>query len=317
MPPGVERLMRFQPLAALATGLACILLLRRGLDYIPVAALCVLFAFIYITLRPFLFRENAATMTVKLSDLAIIYLINDMLLFVTPFYFESMTFTSRNAVFAILLAGLVVTVNWYTLYERRVLRSPLTGSLFYALAFFCVLNFIFPVIFGMRNIWSLALSGILAGGMVIVFMYPAAGAGNGGNRLRLFAGVAAALIALWSGRSLIPPSPLRMTYATACAEISGYRPVLPFDSIKAQEMLEVYFYSSIFAPRGLSERVDHVWFHGGRRLFTVRLSEIRGGRKEGFGTWSRHAVVEGPGKYTVEVWTAGGQLLGKKSFTVE
>lgn len=317
MPPGLARLIKLQPLFALVMSLLCIFLLKRGFEYVPLAIVFALFAFFYITFRLYLSKSMKGVLT-KLWDAALIFVLNNMLLFVLPFYFESMTFPSRNMLFAPVIVGLTVIVNWYYVYQRWIAKHPLRSSLFYALTFFCVLNFLLPILFGMRNIWSLLISGGIAAVAVILFVYPNIDLmRNRNNTLVFLLGICIFFAMLWTGRSFIPPSPLKLTGATACREIADFKPNDSFRSAKADAMQEVYFYTSIFAPRGLTEGIDHVWYHNGKKLFTVPLSEIRGGRKEGFGTWSRHVILEGPGRYSVEVWTAGGQLLGGGEFVLE
>ena len=315
-PPGIQRLMKFQPFFSLVIAFLVIVLFKKGFEYVPVAIVSVIFAFSYITFRLYLLKEKNSAIT-ALWDTALIFTLNNMLLFVLPFYFESMTFPSRNILFAPLIVGITIIAGWYNLYQRVVARHPLRSSLFYALTFFCVLNFLFPIVFGMRNIWSLLISGGIAAIAVAVFVFPHIDImKNKENTLIFFLGIAIFFALLWFGRSLIPPSPLKLTHATACREIDQFRPVAPFTSAKADSISEVYFYSSIFAPRGLSEKINHVWYCNGTRLLTISLSEIEGGRKEGFGTWSRRIMLEGPCSFTVEVWTAGGQLLGVGQFVL-
>ncbi len=280
----------------------------------PIAIISVIFAFFYITFRLYLSKQKTGLLA-SFWDTALIFILNNMLLFVLPFYFESMTVPSRNILFAPLLVGLAIIAGWFELYQRFVARHPLRGSLFYALTFFCVLNFLLPIVMGMRNIWSLLIAGGIAAIAVIVFVYPHIDMmKNKKNTAVFILGIILSFTLLWFGRSLIPPSPLKLTRATACIEIENYRPKDPFIKASAKETPEVYFYSSIFAPRGLAEKINHVWYHNGRKLLTISLSEIKGGRKEGFGTWSRRLILEGQGRYTVEIWTDGGQLLGTGNF---
>jgi len=316
-PEGLQRLMKLQPVFSLATSLLVIILFKKGFEYVPLAIVSTIFAFFYITFRLYLLKEKKGVIT-SLWDTALIFIINNMLLFVLPFYFESMTFPSRNMLFTPLILGLAVNAGWFSLYQRFIVEHPMRSSLFYALTFFCVLNFLLPVLFGTRNIWSLLISGSIAAAAVLVFVYPHIKLlKNRKNTLVFIAGIFLFFILLWFGRSLIPPSPLKLTRATACRKIELYNPIEPFSRSSINSASEVYFYSSIFAPRGLKEKIDHVWYHNGKCLFTVSLSEIRGGRKQGFGTWSRHTILEGPGKYTVEVWTAGGQLVGEGHFYLD
>jgi len=313
-PVGIQRIMKLQPFFSLAISLVVLFLFKKGYEYVPIAIVSVIFAFFYLTFRLYLLKQKTGILA-SFWDTALIFILNNMLLFVLPFYFESMTFPSRNILFAPIIVGLAVIAGWFELYQRFVARHPLQGSLFYALTFFCVLNLLLPIVLGMRNIWSLLISGGIAAITVLVFVYPHIEMlKNKKNTLIFLLGVVLSFALLWFGRSLIPPSPLKLTRATACISIEDYKPTAPFNRAKAEETPEVCFYSSIFAPRGLTEKIDHVWHHNGRRLLSISLSEIQGGRKEGFGTWSRRMILEGRGRYTVEVWTAGGQLLGTGSF---
>lgn len=315
MPLGLARIMRLQPAVALATSAVCIIFWRRGFEHIPVITLLVILAIGGIALRLYLVRDRADSILGRLSNFAVLFALGNVLLFVLPFYLESITLPSPNMLFGALILGIFIVVNWYDLYDRWVLQRPLAGSIFYAVTIFCVLNFIFPVVFGMRNVWSLLLSGGLSGLFVIVFAFPRMNVAHSlANALKAMGGIVIVLAAVWLGRSAIPPAPLRLTAATACESIESYRPVAPAKIITGSGPQEVYFYSSIFAPLGLSEGIVHVWHHEGRRLLEINVSEIRGGRREGFGTWSRHALREGVGRYTIEVWTMGGQLLGRGGF---
>ena len=313
MPPGLSRLMNLQPITALLTSLACIFLLRKGYEHAPIMIIFVFFAFFYLTFR--LRIQKRGGILPKMWDTALLFMINDMIIFVMPFYFESMTFPSRNMVFAPVLLFLAVLAHWYRLYQRVVLPYPMIGSIFYSLTFFCVLNFIFPVFLGMRNQWSLLLSGIIASISVIIFINPHIPVlRHRKNAVLSLIGIALFLAVLWFGRSAIPPAPLMLVNATACSGVTDLMPVNPFTAAGAGAFQEVYFFSSIYAPRGLREKIYHTWYHDGEGLFSVNLREIYGGRKQGFRTWSRHTILEGPGKYTVEVWTEGGQLVGSRNF---
>lgn len=315
MPPGLARIMRLQPVLAIAMSVVCIVFWRRGFEHIPVVVFLIILAIGCIALRLYLLRNRANRMLDTLANFAVLFALSNVLFFVLPFYLESITFPSLNILFGAVLLGIAVIVNWYDLYDRWVLQRPLAGSIFYALTIFCVLNFIFPVIFGMRNVWSLLLSGGLSGLFVILFAFPHMSVARSlANALKAFGGIALVLAAVWLGRSAIPPAPLRLTAATACGSIESYRPVAPARVITGSGAQEVFFYSSIFAPLGLSEGIVHVWYHEGKKLLEINVSEIRGGKREGFGTWSWHRPREGAGRYTIEVWTRGGQLLGRGGF---
>src|SRR5690606_40139360 len=47
----------------------------------------------------------------------------------------------------------------------------------------------------------------------------------------------------------------------------------------------IYAYTAIHAPRGLNERIFHVWIHNGKVIDRVAL-QISGVREEGYRSWS-------------------------------
>ena len=162
-PPGLVRLMKIQPVFALVSSFFVLFLFEKGFEKAPlIIALC-LFAAFYITSKLYFIKEPQGIFTVLL-DTALIFALSSMLLFVTPFYLESMSIPSRNMLFTPLILALAVVASWYELYLKIIAPHPLRSSLFYALTFFCVLNFLLPVIFGVRNIWSLMIAGKRAHG---------------------------------------------------------------------------------------------------------------------------------------------------------
>jgi hypothetical protein len=72
--------------------------------------------------------------------------------------------------------------------------------------------------------------------------------------------------------------------------------------------------TAVTAPRGLRDRLRHVWSHDGVRRSQVAL-EVRGGRALGFRAWSWQRNPA-PGRWTCTVETETGQLLGRVAVTV-
>jgi hypothetical protein len=61
-----------------------------------------------------------------------------------------------------------------------------------------------------------------------------------------------------------------------------------------------------------------VWRRRGEALDRVRLTPIEGGRREGYRTYSRKTgfPADPVGRWTVDVMTLSGQLIGRLRFRV-
>ena len=97
---------------------------------------------------------------------------------------------------------------------------------------------------------------------------------------------------------------------------------MPGDSLQqiSPEQLRddgLYAYTSINAPRGLNERIYHVWQHNGREVDRIAL-DINGGRKEGYRAWTHklNFPASPEGRWQVRVVTEAGQMIGVLRFDV-
>jgi Protein of unknown function (DUF2914) len=92
---------------------------------------------------------------------------------------------------------------------------------------------------------------------------------------------------------------------------------IPSDTISCAEAgTELWAWTPVFAPAGLSDTIVHRWYRDDRLLAEVPLV-LHGGRKEGFRTWSSsRRAANGPGRVRLDVSTAGGQLVGRMTIPV-
>src|SRR6267142_2363623 len=131
--------------------------------------------------------------------------------------------------------------------------------------------------------------------------------------------VAMALAAV--GRAWIPPAPLFMARSAILWDVLDLDNVeaLP-TTISAEEVKArgLVAYTAIYAPAGLRQSVSHVWRHRGRVIETVALAPVLGGRREGYRTYSRKTSFpeEPEGRWSVDVVTASGQLIGRLRFRI-
>jgi hypothetical protein len=61
-----------------------------------------------------------------------------------------------------------------------------------------------------------------------------------------------------------------------------------------------------------------VWRREGQVINVIRLTPVEGGRREGYRTFSRKLSfpADPTGRWTVDVTTAAGQLIGRMRFRV-
>src|SRR5207237_302356 len=80
----------------------------------------------------------------------------------------------------------------------------------------------------------------------------------------------------------------------------------------------VFAYTAVYAPRSLSQAIVHVWRRDGAVVDTVELSPVQGGRQEGFRTFSHKTnfPADPAGRWSVDVMTSSGQLIGRLRFAV-
>jgi hypothetical protein len=309
---------------SLGMGLATLFVFRRGLPHVGwiVGYLLLLWLLFGVLAehRPRL-EERGRLRVVGAGEYAIQTLYHNLQLFVLPAYYASATLTSLNALFlAGLAAGAVVTAvdPWY----RALVRPrPWLGQALLAFSVFAALNVALPLV-GVRPILALEGSAVLAAlGLAPVFRRGGVVDWPGAlRRAGALACVAAALA--WVGRGLVPPAPLFLARAVAARTVLMLEPVDAIEgSVPAATVAawgELAAFTPVYAPGGLRQDIAHVWRQDGRMLARIALSPVRGGRAEGFRTWSRRRDLRPPlaGRYTVDVVTASGQLIGRLRFTI-
>jgi hypothetical protein len=244
-----------------------------------------------------------------------------VLLFVLPAYYAATTLGSRNVLFLVAVAtgALLTAVDpWY---RRLIAPRPWLGHTLLAFSIFAALNVALPLV-GLRPILALEMSASLAAAALLpTFRRHGAVGWPGAFGWALICAVLAAGLA-WLGRGLVPPAPLFITRAVAARSVHLLEPVDAIHgSIPAATVAqwgELAAYTAVYAPGGLQQEIAHVWARDGVVVARIPLSPVKGGRAEGFRTWSRRTELMPPlaGRYRVDVVTASDQLIGRLRFTV-
>ncbi|MFQ5520240.1 MAG: DUF2914 domain-containing protein, partial [Candidatus Methylomirabilia bacterium] len=136
----------------------------------------------------------------------------------------------------------------------------------------------------------------------------------------VFAALAVAMV--WPLRGWIPPAPLHLARATMARTVSGLEPTEPLDGpisvADLQSWSSLVAYTAVYAPDGVRQPIVHIWRKEGLPVDEIQLSPVRGGRTEGFRTYSRKTSLgdNALGRWAVDVVTESGQLIGRLRFTV-
>jgi hypothetical protein len=309
--------------ASLGSGLAALLVLRRGLPHVGwiVGYLLLLWlTFLVFTEVRAPLEARGRRLVLHAVDYTIQTLAHYLLLFVLPAYYASTTLTSENAWFLLAVAGAALLTAVDPWYRALVRPRRWLSHVLPAFAIFAALNVALPLV-GLRPFWALGGSAALTGLALAPAFRRSAGSWRGGLlRAAVSAGVALAL--LLPLRSWVPPAPLHLARATLAWSVRGLEPVgrvvspIPVADLRAFGGLVAY--TAVYAPAGLSEPILHVWKKDGLPVTAVPLSPVRGGRAEGFRTYSRKTDFgkASVGRWEVDVVTAHGQLIGRLAFTV-
>ncbi|MNF96655.1 hypothetical protein D3C84_794510 [compost metagenome] len=125
----------------------------------------------------------------------------------------------------------------------------------------------------------------------------------------------------WLARPWVPPATLWLTEVAVSDQLDGEHraPGRGLQQISPSQLQNdgLYAYTAISAPRGLNERIYHVWRHQGVEVDRIAL-DIHGGRKAGYRAWThkRNFPTAVTGDWQVQVVTETGQQIGVLRFEV-
>jgi hypothetical protein len=266
-------------------------------------------------------ERRGRQVVVAAGDYMILTFCHNLLLFVLPAYYASATLTSVNAVFPGAVAALALVTAVDPVYRRLIHPRAWRRYVLLAFSMFAALNVALPLV-GVRPILALESSAVLA----MLGLAPALRQGGAARwagaiaRAALLAGLGMAVA--WFGRAVVPPAPLVLAQSEAARTVTGLSPVdviagsVPAATVAGWGTLAAY--TAVYAPGGLHQAIEHVWRRNGMVFARIPLSPVRGGRAEGFRTYSITRNLKPPldGRYTVDVMTASGQLIGRLRFAV-
>jgi hypothetical protein len=243
----------------------------------------------------------------------------ESLFFVLPFFYITTTWNSGQAVFTGLLtfAGLVSIVD--PLYYKWLAPRRWLFMAMHTLTLFAALLTALPIILHLTTAESFRL----ALGIAMLLSFPSLASSfpvNHWRRALLLVGLTLAIGAGgWLLRSWVPPATLWLTHVAVTTQVDNRTPGDSLKKISASDLQRngLYAYTAINAPRGLNERIYHVWQLNGTQVDRIPL-DIQGGSEAGYRAWThKQNFPPNPvGDWQVRVLTDDGQIVGVLRFEV-
>jgi hypothetical protein len=317
--PGVMAIFGF------ASGVASFLLVERQAELAQVLALVLLVSWLWLILENILREHIALRLGFELPPPLLRYaaqmIHQESLFFVLPFFFITTTWNSGQALFSGLLGAAALVSIIDPLYYKWLAPRRWLLLAYHSLTLFAVLLTALPIILKLTTPQSyklaLAVAAVLSfpsllgiitvqrwwRGLLLLGLTLALGAGG------------------WLARIWVPPATLWLSEVAVTAELDD-QSRSPGKGLKQLSVAQLrnhglYAYTAISAPRGLDERIYHVWRHEGKEVERIAL-DIHGGRKKGYRAWThkQNFPEQVVGRWQVQVLTEAGQMIGVLRFQV-
>jgi hypothetical protein len=239
-----------------------------------------------------------------------------VLFFVLPIYYASATLESANMIFVVLLGVSALLSTLDRVYDHHLSTSRTLTALFFTLNLFACLNAALPVLWHLSPSAAIRASAALAfAGFASLQVGRAAPADRTPWVALIISAVLLGFVAT-RGQRGVPPVPMRLSGVSFGDDVQ--RDTLevgtPFTTVPPRWSGTLDAVSAVRAPMGLTEVVRHQWLVNGALVRTTAVHELASGRRGGFRLWTALPLTRvDPGTtITLEVETAGGQLIGRR-----
>lgn len=328
IPTLIALLRRYPGLVALfgfCSGVASFLLVDRQAHLAKVLGVVLLVSWVWLILENLLRERIARRFGFELPLPLLRYgtqmIHQESLFFVLPFFFITTTWNSGQLLFSGLLALAALASITDPIYYRWLAPRRWLLLIFHSLALFAVMLTALPIIFHLSTPQTYRIA-LLIATLLALPSLPGLIGFTGWRRIVLLAALPLAMASAgWLARAWVPPATLWLTEVAISDRFDGEQrmPGESLQQISPEQLRDdgLYAYTSINAPRGLNERIYHVWQHNGREVDRIAL-DINGGRKEGYRAWTHklNFPASPEGRWQVRVVTEAGQMIGVLRFDV-
>lgn len=259
--------------------------------------------------------------------LAVTYVLKNlyqgMLFFALPFYFKSSSFDSANVAMLVVLALFALLSTLDVVFDRVIVKRTLLVSIFHGVVLFACINLITPALFDQTSsstalVLAATIAAVAATSLHLM-RTPRSW------QLSLAAVFGASVLAAggaYLARRYVPPVPMHLAYAKIGPGIleSG-KLTMEVTTLDRSVLSDVYAVTDVVLPAGKRESFVHVWRHEGEVAFISDEAMARVPSPEGEVRLrsvlpKQKLPAQVVGKWSVDVETLDGRLIGRARFTV-
>lgn len=313
------------PTFGFISGVASFFMIERKQDqFAQIMSVLMLLGWLWLTIEKLLRRGISHWLGINVPPALLRYVTQlvhqESLFFVIPFFVITTSWNSGQLIFTSLLiiAAFISLVD--PIYYRWLAPRRWLYFIYHGITLFAVLLIALPLIFHLPTptsyLWALGVAALLS-----------------------FPGVARSMTLIWWKRvpivlllilltcgigfvvrPWIPPASIWLTQVAITDHIDdeSRSPNNKLTVITADQLPDgIYAYTAIHAPRGLNERIYHVWRRNGKMVDKIALN-ISGGREEGYRAWT-HKInfpEDSVGNWQIYIVTEAQQVIGVLRFKV-
>ncbi len=321
----IQRHPRLLALFGFVSGLASFMLVKRQAELAQVLALVMLLSWLWLILENLLRERLARWFGIELPPPLLRYatqmIHQESLFFVLPFFFITTSWNSGQVLFSGLLALAALVSIIDPLYNKWLAPRRWLYLTYHSLTLFALLLTALPIILKLTTPQSYRLALVTATLLSLPSLLDIVRVQRWWRSLLLL-GLALALGAGgWLARVWVPPATLWLNQVALSSvfDVEGRAPGVGLQQLSVAQLRAqgLYAFTAINAPRGLNERIYHVWRQDGREVERIAL-DIHGGREQGYRAWThkQNFPADAAGRWQVQVLTEAGQMIGVLRFRV-
>lgn len=247
-------------------------------------------------------------------------LFQGMLFFLLPFYWKSATGDAGNQWFVWVLSAAAILATLDVIFDRVLMRWRLLASLYFGIALFACLNLAIPTLLRIPAVWALSLAAIAASIGFFTLHFELRALKTPRVLIALALTTAGAWGVAYGGRRVIPPVPLVVAHAAVGpTTLADGRLALEVTTLHTDWVKQMIAVTDVQTLADSGEDFVHVWRQNGRvvqQLTPTRSTVGRDRVRLESNLRSDQLPEVRAGRWTVDIETTAGQLVGRHAFQV-